>query len=63
MIRVKDLDVDYGDVNVLKKIILDVNKGEFFGIVGPNGSGKTTLLKSLSRILTPSGGAIHLGDR
>ncbi|MEA2035006.1 MAG: ABC transporter ATP-binding protein [Euryarchaeota archaeon] len=63
MIRVKDLDVDYGDVNVLKKIILDVNKGEFFGIVGPNGSGKTTLLKSLSRILTPSGGVIYLGDR
>ncbi len=63
MIRVKDLDVDYGNINVLKQIILDVNKGEFFGIVGPNGSGKTTLLKALSRILTPSGGVIHLEDR
>jgi len=63
MIHVKDLDVGYGNVTVLKNILLDVNKGEFFGIVGPNGSGKTTLLKALSRILTPSEGVIYLGDR
>lgn len=62
MIRVEHIDVRYGDLSVLKNIFLDVPQGTFFGIIGPNGSGKTTLIKAMSRILTPSQGAVFLGE-
>lgn len=42
----------------LKNITFDVNKGDFFGIVGRNGSGKSTLLKLLAGIYSPTEGQI-----
>lgn len=44
----------------LNNISFEINKGEFFGIVGRNGSGKSTLLKMLAGIYSPSKGAIHI---
>jgi ABC-2 type transport system ATP-binding protein len=41
-------------------VSLQVNKGEFFGIVGRNGSGKSTLLKMLAGIYSPTKGTIEL---
>ncbi|MBR9682080.1 MAG: ATP-binding cassette domain-containing protein [Candidatus Aenigmarchaeota archaeon] len=46
----------YKTVKALKKVNLDVKKGEFIGVVGPNGAGKSTLIKILTGILTPSSG-------
>lgn len=43
---------------VLDGISFDVNKGDFFGIVGRNGSGKSTLLKLLAGVYTPTSGEI-----
>lgn len=43
-------------------ITLSINEGEFVSIVGPSGCGKTTLLRSLSGLLTPSGGAVLFRD-
>lgn len=43
---------------VLKDVSFEVEKGEFFGIVGKNGSGKSTLLKLISQIYTPDAGTI-----
>jgi ABC-2 type transport system ATP-binding protein len=45
---------------VLDKISFEVEKGEFFGIVGRNGSGKSTLLKILAGIYSPSNGSIQI---
>ncbi|MGA9115526.1 MAG: ABC transporter ATP-binding protein [Bacteroidota bacterium] len=47
----------------LRRVSLDVRRGEFLSVVGPNGSGKSTLLKLLDRILLPSEGSITLLDR
>lgn len=44
--------------HVLNDISFEINKGEFFGIVGKNGSGKSTLLKLISQIYTPDSGTI-----
>lgn len=44
--------------HVLKDVSFEVNKGDFFGIVGRNGSGKSTLLKLLAGIYAPNSGKI-----
>lgn len=48
---------------VLRRVSLEVARGEFLTLVGPNGSGKSTLLRLLDRILLPQEGAIHLLGR
>ncbi len=48
----------YKEQKVLKDISFDVEKGDFFGIVGRNGSGKSTLLKIISQIYAPEKGAV-----
>ena len=48
----------YTKQEVLKDISFEINKGDFFGIVGRNGSGKSTLLKLISQIYTPDSGKI-----
>ncbi|MCX6728186.1 MAG: ABC transporter ATP-binding protein [Candidatus Saccharibacteria bacterium] len=45
---------------VLDGISLDINKGDFFGIVGRNGSGKSTLLKLIAGVYTPTAGHIEI---
>jgi iron complex transport system ATP-binding protein len=44
--------------DVVNNISLDVNTGDFLGLIGPNGSGKTTLLRLATRILYPRKGTI-----
>lgn len=48
----------YKEQHVLKDISFEVEKGDFFGIVGRNGSGKSTLLKIISQIYTPEKGTV-----
>jgi iron complex transport system ATP-binding protein len=50
-------------VPTLRDLSLDIQKGEFLGVIGPNGSGKTTLLRLLDRIFVPHKGTILLGGR
>jgi iron complex transport system ATP-binding protein len=45
---------------ILREISLEVQQGDFIGIIGPNGSGKTTLLKIIDGILAPQEGAVYL---
>jgi ABC-2 type transport system ATP-binding protein len=49
----------YREFTPLKDISFEIEKGDFFGIVGRNGSGKSTLLKSIANIYTPTTGVIH----
>ena len=46
--------------HVLKDVSFEVDKGDFFGVVGRNGSGKSTLLKLLAGIYTPDSGNIKV---
>ncbi|WP_265446375.1 ABC transporter ATP-binding protein [Acetivibrio straminisolvens] len=59
-IEVRNIEVSFGDFNVLKGVSLEIEKGQFYGILGPNGSGKTTLLKSMAKALRPQSGAIFV---
>jgi iron complex transport system ATP-binding protein len=60
LLIVENLFGGYHREAVIKGISLDVNKGDFVGMIGPNGSGKTTLLRLMSRILAVQKGNIHL---
>lgn len=50
----------YKEQQVLKDISFEVEKGDFFGIVGRNGSGKSTLLKIISQIYVPEKGKVSV---
>ncbi len=60
MISVKNLSKDFGELQVLKNIDLEIEKGEKVVIIGPSGSGKSTLLRCLNLLETPTSGSIYL---
>jgi len=64
LLAVKDIDVYYGDVQILNKISLEVKEGEIVSLVGANGAGKTTLVRTISGFLKPKRGTIiFMGQR
>lgn len=58
MITVKNLKKSFGELEVLKKIDCEINKGECIVVIGPSGSGKSTFLRCLNRLEEPTGGQI-----
>jgi len=60
ILSVEDLDVAYGNVQVLFGCSLDVAPGEVVALLGTNGAGKSTLLKAISGLLPASRGTIQL---
>ena len=63
VIQLKDVAFSYGAAPVLESISLDIEIGEFLGIVGPNAGGKSTLLKLILGLLTPHSGKILVNGR
>ena len=59
MIKVCNLEKNFGKVNVLKGIDLTISKGEVVVVVGPSGSGKSTFLRCLNLLETPTSGTIE----
>lgn len=58
MLQIKDLSVNYGHIEALKHINIDVKRGQITSIVGANGAGKSTLLKTISGLVKPLEGEI-----
>lgn len=58
MLILKNVDVFYGKLHVIKRVSLHVNKGEIVALIGGNGAGKTTLLRTISGINRSSNGNI-----
>jgi ABC-type polysaccharide/polyol phosphate transport system ATPase subunit len=54
---------EYRELQALRGVGFDINRGEFFGIVGRNGSGKSTLLKLLASIYRADAGSIRVAGR
>ena len=54
------LTKDYGSVQALRGVDLEVRRGEVFGFLGPNGSGKTTTIRCLLDLIRPSGGLVRV---
>jgi branched-chain amino acid transport system ATP-binding protein len=58
LLEVKNLEVSYGDIQVLWDVSLQVEEGTIVALVGANGAGKTTLLKTISGLLRVKNGEI-----
>ena len=60
LLEVRGLTVNYGPIQAVRGIDLDVEEGQIVALLGANGAGKTTTLRAISGVLRPSGGAITL---
>ena len=55
-IQIQQLFKNYGRVQALRGLDLEVRRGEIFGFLGPNGAGKTTTIRCLLDLIRPNGG-------
>lgn len=62
MLTVNDLHIQFGDLEVLKGIDLNIEKGKVIVMIGPSGSGKTTFLRCLNALETPNKGSITINN-
>ncbi len=60
MLDVKNLSKSFGDLEVLKDITFNVEKGEVVAVIGPSGSGKSTLLRCINQLERADGGGINV---
>jgi len=63
LLKVENLGVAYGDLQVLHDIHIRVDTGEIVAVLGSNGAGKTTLLQAISGLLPIRQGRILLENR
>ncbi|SHI19886.1 metal ABC transporter ATP-binding protein [Sporanaerobacter acetigenes] len=55
---IENLTVKYGETLAIAGVSLNVEDGDYLGIIGPNGGGKTTLLKAIIGLVPPASGEI-----
>lgn len=62
LLQVKNLDVFYGDIQVIRGVSLEVLENEIVGVVGSNSAGKSTVLNTVSGLVVQKRGEIHFQD-
>jgi len=63
VLEIRQIDVFYGDVQVLWDVSFEAKAGEITALIGANGAGKSTTLKTISGILRPKRGGVFMDDR
>ena len=58
MLKVTDLNVNYGAIHAIHNVSLTVNEGEIVSLIGANGAGKTTILHTITGLQKASGGSV-----
>ena len=58
LLEVSEIDAHYGRIQALRRLSLNVDKGEIVALIGSNGAGKTTTLRTISGLLHPTAGKI-----
>ena len=59
MLKIKNVQTYYGNIQALKGISLDIGEGEIITLIGANGAGKTTTLMSICGVVPPKRGEIY----
>ena len=63
MLRIEDLRVNYGGIEAVKGVSIDVPEGEIVTLIGANGAGKSTILRCVAGIVKPTSGCVYFNDR
>lgn len=63
MVKIKNLEKKFGDLEVINGINLSIEAGRATAILGPNASGKTTLMKCVLGLVKPDNGEIHVNGK
>ncbi len=63
MLEVQNINIDYGESEIVKDVSFTLRNGEILAVLGANGAGKTTLLKSLNAGLPVATGEILLDGK
>ncbi len=62
-ISTKNLNISYGNIDIVKDLNLEIPKGKITTIIGSNGCGKSTILKTIARIIQPKSGDIYVNNK
>ena len=63
MLKISNIEVSYGDYQVIWGVSLEVGEGEVVSLMGPNGCGKSTIFNTISGLLKPRSGTIEFMGR
>ena len=58
MITVRSVSKSFGNIEAVKNVSFNIEKGEIFGILGPNGAGKSTIVNILNTLVKPDKGEV-----
>lgn len=58
LIEIKNLEKQFGKLQVLKGISIDVHQGDVLAVIGPSGSGKSTFIRCINQLETPTAGQV-----
>ena len=59
-VDIQNVSKNYGEVEALRNINLQIERGELFGLIGPDGAGKTSLFRILATLLLPMNGTVRV---
>jgi ABC-type multidrug transport system ATPase subunit len=59
-VSIVDVVKNFGSLQALAGVSIEIEQGEFFGLLGPNGAGKTTLISSLAGLIRPDSGVLKV---
>jgi manganese transport system ATP-binding protein len=62
-VRFEGVSVSYGDIDAMRDVDLDLHGGTVVAVIGPNGSGKSTLVSTISGLVKPTRGRVHIAGR
>jgi zinc transport system ATP-binding protein len=60
LVHIDNLSIYYGQTPAIAGVCLDIEEGEYLGIIGPNGGGKTTLLKAIVGLIPVLSGTVQV---
>src|SRR6476619_143135 len=63
LLSLHNISKSFASTRAVNDVSLDVNQGEFFGLLGPSGCGKTTTLRMIAGLEKPDSGAIEFDGR
>ena len=63
LLEIRDLHVNYGPIQAIRGIDLDIEEGSIVALLGANGAGKTTTLRTVSGVIKPASGSIKLAGQ